>query len=343
MKNLLLMAMLALPLLSCTPIGNGDTPKDPTPEDPGFVARSYNGYFVEALAKAYDSFLETDQMPRSINVEGLNYNMGKYVGGACLLIEKIASDPKGWQDEEIELPERGAASSETRYHTYDPDVISLEDLRYMAGAVMAYHQKNDNYPNFCTMPGKYVELDGTEHDNRITFQAMAVLLSRALKAYTETGELPAEISSWPSDYLHSTRNCDIADPLVVSTMQEVTAGCTSELQMAKALFDYSRDEWEWENYYNSSRGAVKTIRDKAGNCCDLSHALIAMCRAAGLPARYMHGMCQFQSGEIGHVFVEIYAAGSWHLCDPSNNSNQFDGHNWKHMNTFNGRYSELPF
>jgi transglutaminase-like putative cysteine protease len=68
-----------------------------------------------------------------------------------------------------------------------------------------------------------------------------------------------------------------------------------------------------------------------------------MCRAAGIPARYLHGQCYFSSGVIGHVIPEIYVDGKWWICDPSNNSATFGTPTWKGMETFNGRYNELEF
>ena len=131
-----------------------------------------------------------------------------------------------------------------------------------------------------------------------------------------------------------------------STMRKVTKGLTSDYDKAKALFEYARDAWEWQNYSNTGKGAVKTIKDKGANCGDLSHTLIAMSRAAGIPARYRHAQCKYiKSGKvIGHVMAELYVDGVWYLCDPSSNEDTFGNHEaWAYMDTFNGRYRELPF
>ena len=113
-------------------------------------------------------------------------------------------------------------------------------------------------------------------------------------------------------------------------------------QKATAIFNYARDEWEWENYYNTSKGAVGTINARGGNCCDLSHAVVAMSRLSGIPARYFHGQCQFSSGVIGHVVSQMFVDGEWLMADASNNSNSlgtvvFTGYTGLHY------YEELPF
>ena len=113
-------------------------------------------------------------------------------------------------------------------------------------------------------------------------------------------------------------------------------------QKAEAIYKYARDEWEWENYSNTRKGAVGTIKAKGGNCCDLTHATLAMCRATGIPARYLHGQCYYSS-VTGHVIPEIYADGKWWIADPTNNDSTWGTPKWKGMKTFNGRYNELEF
>ncbi|MGZ7108545.1 MAG: transglutaminase-like domain-containing protein, partial [Methanobacterium sp.] len=49
-------------------------------------------------------------------------------------------------------------------------------------------------------------------------------------------------------------------------------------------------------YYDTRYGALGTLNNRAGNCCDQTHLVVALSRAAGLPARYVHGDCTFASG-----------------------------------------------
>jgi len=322
---------------------SGDDPqKGQTEETKGFVADSWNAKFVEALAKAYDTFTETDELPATINVDGISYSKANYAYAAIVLLDRIIDTPDTWEDEDIE-PVRYSTSVSDKWNTYDPNTISISDVRWMGDKLLAYAEEKTSYPNYVTFDTYYTESDGTQHSDKMTFNNAMVVFTRVFNYYVKNNELPSEVSSWGADFLHAVSNCPTDDETVLAAMNEAIAGCTTTREKAEALFNYSRDEWEWENYANTNRGAVKTIQAKAGNCCDLSHALIAMCRAAGIPARYMHGQCQFSSSIIGHVFVEIYVDGTWYICDPSNNSNQFGTHNWKHMDTFNGRYNELPF
>ena len=335
-----LAAFLAFSAESCS--GKDDTTPS-KPDEKEFTLDSYNGHFVQALSDAYKTFVETDELPASINVEGMTYSKAKYIAGACILLDKISTSPDKWQETDIELP-KVSASSVDNWDTFYPDSLSLSEVKWLATTIYSYATEKGIFPNYCTFPTKYVESDGTEHDNMLTFNNSAVVLARLFHEYVAgKGTFPAKVSSWQSDFLRKTDDCEIDSPVVLAAAKEAIGTKTSVRDKAEALFNYSRDKWEWVDYSNTVKGSAKTITDKAGNCCDLSHALIAMTRASGIPARYMHGQCQFSSSVIGHVFVEMYVDGKWYICDPSNNSNTFGTHNWKHMVTFNGRYKTLPF
>jgi transglutaminase-like putative cysteine protease len=73
--------------------------------------------------------------------------------------------------------------------------------------------------------------------------------------------------------------------------------------------------------------------------------IVALSRAAGLPARYRHGTCTFTNVTTGHVWADIYVDGRWIIADASNNNNDFgvirnwNTNSWK----LRGTYISLPF
>ena len=328
---------------------------EPEPEKPGFKLDSYNGQFARAISDAYDTFESTGALPVKVNVEGLEYNKGKYILAACMLMEKIDADAEHWQDEDIDIP-AAAFGDEYRYNTFDPDVIDMVHVRYMASRLLAYTKEKGAMPNYVTFPSGDASSPGylpkltmvvTEHDNLMNLRACMVVLARVFNYWVKNeGQWPEEVSSWPATFLDATRNCPKDDDLVKSTLAEALKGLSAsatDRERAEAIFKYTLEEWEWENYSNTSKGALGTIKAKGGNCCDLTHATLALCRQAGIPARYLHGQCYFTSGVIGHVIPEIYVDGKWWICDPSNNNSTFGTPVWKGMETFNGRYNELEF
>jgi len=53
-----------------------------------------------------------------------------------------------------------------------------------------------------------------------------------------------------------------------------------------AIYEYVRNNFEYEPYYGSLKGSQETLWEEAGNDADLASLLIALYRASGIPARY---------------------------------------------------------
>ncbi|MCE7698085.1 MAG: transglutaminase family protein, partial [Methanobacterium paludis] len=114
---------------------------------------------------------------------------------------------------------------------------------------------------------------------------------------------------------------------------------------AVAIFNWVRDNIGYSYYYNTKYGAVKTLNAKTGNCCDTTHLLIALERAAGIPAYYVNGNCDFSGTWYGHVWAKVYVDGVWYTADAISSRNTFGVvNNWNTATvTIKGTYAELPF
>lgn len=72
--------------------------------------------------------------------------------------------------------------------------------------------------------------------------------------------------------------------------------------------------------YTPGATAISTTAGEAfalskGVCQDYAHVLIALCRMAGIPARYVSGL---PVGEgASHAWAEVWAEGLWHGVDPT--------------------------
>ncbi|MEK9150277.1 MAG: transglutaminase domain-containing protein [Candidatus Desantisbacteria bacterium] len=55
------------------------------------------------------------------------------------------------------------------------------------------------------------------------------------------------------------------------------------------IYEYIRNNFDFEPYYGSLKGSQQTLWEKAGNDFDLASLLIALYRAANIPARYVYG------------------------------------------------------
>ncbi len=145
------------------------------------------------------------------------------------------------------------------------------------------------------------------------------------------------------EYLKATRNCEVNSKTIQSIAKKFS-GYTSTKAKATAIFNYLNSITSYSGYYDTRYGAVGTYQRRYGNCVDMSHLLIAVSRASGIPARYCHATCTFRSGlVVGHVWAELYVNGKWVSCDLTSSSNRFGKIvNWRSHTTIH-RYKSLPF
>ncbi len=147
-------------------------------------------------------------------------------------------------------------------------------------------------------------------------------------------------------YLKSS-GYDAITSAIQTLANKLTSGKTSTWDKATAIFNYVRDNIAYSYYSNSQKGAAKTLSSGTGNCCDQANLVVALCRAAGIPARFSHAKnCKFNSGLVtGHVWAQIYIDGVWYTADATSRYNELGNiQNWD-TNSFTNlnQYIHLPF
>ena len=110
------------------------------------------------------------------------------------------------------------------------------------------------------------------------------------------GEVPdgkasaSPFSLGPADVLSSPPTADdLAPTLEIQITQEITDLVTSLNNSPLAIYEYVRDNFEYEPYYGSLKGSTAALWSTAGNDYDLASLLLAMLRAADIPSRYVSG------------------------------------------------------
>jgi Transglutaminase-like enzymes, putative cysteine proteases len=147
-------------------------------------------------------------------------------------------------------------------------------------------------------------------------------------------------------YLAATANCQVTNSAIKAKAAAITSGKTTTSAKATAIYNWVRDNLGYSFYYNTKYGAVGTLSKMTGNCCDTAHLVVALERAAGIPARYEHVYAKFSSGSwYGHVIAQVYVNGKWYNADATSYSNSFGViKNWNTATaTVYGTYASLPF
>jgi transglutaminase-like putative cysteine protease len=200
--------------------------------------------------------------------------------------------------------------------------INPESIAYTMSRILAFYNDNKRLPNYVTVKNIQPTNSGSSS--------------------TTQGDTS---NSGLTQYLVATANCQVNDPSIQALASQLTKGLASTWDKAKAIFNWVRDNIDYNFYYNTRYGAVGTLKYRTANCCDHAHLVVALARAAGLPARYVHGICTFSSGTYGHVWAELYVDGKWYSADATSSRNSLGVINsWNTATaTILGTYASLPF
>ena len=259
---------------------------------------------------------------------------------------------------------RGIANPESPFGDTLNDELYKDDYLVVAKNLANYIIKHNQAPNYSSSAVGdiiYYEVIDTfsriltfygNNNNKLPNYSMVVYgtssssSSSSSVSITGAGLNEKNTLSDVSAYLKATDNCPITNSAIKSVVNSVTSGLTSVKDKAVAIFNYVRDQISYSYYYDTQKGAAKTLSSKSGNCVDQSHLLVSMYRTAGIAARYVHGTCKFSSGSTyGHVWVQVLVDGVWTCVDPTSSRNSFGViNNWNTGSfTLHSRYANLPF
>jgi len=234
-------------------------------------------------------------------------------------------------------PERGSFSEASDINLTASGTIQKEEYLRIASDVLNYMSSTGNAPS---------RISSTAGD--LSFNVLLYIFSKIVAFQEANGRLPnyvtVDSSVFSGKYLAATANCQVGSPEIRALASSITKGLTSALSKATAIFNWVRDNISYSFYYNTRYGALGTLKNRSGNCVDITHLLVALSRAAGIQARYVHAACTFISGNTyGHVWAQLYVNGAWVNADASSNMNSFGViKNWNSA-SIKGYYEELPF
>ena len=210
------------------------------------------------------------------------------------------------------------------YATSSLGKLNYKSLIYTFSKVLAFYNTNSRLPTYVTVkPWSKVGTSDTSTSNSST-------------------PVPASLQQ----YLKSTTNCPVTNSQIQALAKSITSGKSSTYTKSTAIFNWVRDNIGYSFYYNTKYGAVGVLSSKTANCVDTSHLLIALERAAGIPARYEHVYAKFSSGTwYGHVIAQVWVNGKWYYADASSSRNTFGViNNWNTTTaTVYGTYTSISF
>jgi len=130
----------------------------------------------------------------------------------------------------------------------------------------------------------------------------------------------AQLHTTAEDYVHrytrvqgneTIRYIDPADPQIKAIADSVlNTSSTNAFLLAKALFTWLKENVHYQTHAAEGvQPAALTLSLKAGDCDDLSFLYISLCRAVGVPARFIRGYLITDTPSVqavAHAWVEVF-------------------------------------
>ena len=294
---------------------------------------------LKSAASSVKSFINKNgRLPNYVTIAGNQISMPQYLQ----LIAQGSLDIKNGQKFNLILKDVGLPKSPK--DAVQSGTIGKTEYLKMAENILNFMHENGSAPSYIK-----------SSIGKVKYESLVFIFSKILVFDNDNGRLPNYVSvdsgtnqaagSPSSSYLATTKNCQVTSTTIRSLARSITAGKSSAYSKAKAIFNWVRDHLSYQFYYNTKKGALGALSSRSANCCDTAHLVVALARAAGIPARYRYGTCDFPNGWFGHVWAQLYVNGCWHNADAVSNSNTLgaiNNWNWKTYK-LHATYTSLPF
>jgi len=324
---------------------------------------SFSSSQINSASSTVKSFVESNnRLPAYVTISGVQVSMPQFLQlitdnllnlgsgmGTSVVLDAVntPTNPSGsvksgniYKSEYLALAQTIKSSIDSTgaapaYVSSSLGKIRYESLIYTFSKILNFQNTNGRLPNYVSVAS------WTGSSQTSSNQSTSTPSEGTTTNSNTTTTIPASLQQ----YLQSTTNAPSTNSAITSLAASITSGMTSDYDKATAIFNWVRDHITYSYYYNTKKGALGTLSSRTANCCDTSHLVVALARAAGIPARYQLGNCVFSSGTYGHVWAQLYVNGKWYYADAISKSNSFGViKNWN-LNTYTlrGTYATLPF
>ena len=213
---------------------------------------------------------------------------------------------------------------------------------YCFAKILNFYRTDGYLPNWCTFESDVFDDTSIIPSNDTSPGKVTTADSSDFKKGLNEKNTVSDLSQ----YLKAGGHCAL-NQAIKNKAASLTKGLTTTAAKANAIFNYVRDGIEYSYYADSKKDASGTLSSGSANCCDQANLVVALCRAAGIPARYSHAQgCTFSSGLVtGHVWAQILIGDTWYAADATSSRNKLgDINNWN-TNSYNTlrQYALIPF
>ena len=123
-------------------------------------------------------------------------------------------------------------------------------------------------------------------------------------------------------YLRDAPGFALTNPVIREAAQQACAGRTNDLSRLEGIFDLVMERLQYDRD-GKWQPAPEALAAGKGSCSEFSYAFIALCRAGGIPARYVGGIAgragaPFHLDAVFHRYPQAFVNGlGWIDFDPT--------------------------
>ncbi len=131
----------------------------------------------------------------------------------------------------------------------------------------------------------------------------------------------------PNEFTQPELHIESGNPQIVALANELAQGKVTACEKVRAFYDYIGNNLVY-SYNGRNWGAQAALGEMGADCTEYSDLLIALSRAAGIPARYVEGLAYVPDAtdasaapgdaRTEHAWVEVFLPGpGWTPIDPT--------------------------
>jgi len=121
-------------------------------------------------------------------------------------------------------------------------------------------------------------------------------------------------------YLRPTYMCE-SDSKEIKRLARRIVGKRKGREAVKAMFNWVRDKVAYDVVDVVGAKGVLKRKPMRAVCIDKANLIVALCRASGIPARYIGADIQMKIKKeifkLKHLYAEVFYNGRWHKIDPT--------------------------
>ena len=158
----------------------------------------------------------------------------------------------------------------------------------------------------------------TLESGQLLFEAEYIIQTSTAHRWLTRQTHPIKDAEQRQRYLQAEQDIEVDSDVVVNTLSQLSDGAIDTEAVVNNIFHYLQNRIG-RNPKATNDSAEYVLSRKRGSALGRANSMVALCRAAKIPARPVTGIVLAESLSASlHYWVEVYLDKQWHSFDPVN-------------------------